>query len=245
MDFQIIKVALEEIQPFRVLFLHERNFQFIYDKCHYYGWADTYTLLAKGKKVGYISVWGTNDRKERDSIFEFYLLPAFQEFSRSFFELFLSSVKVDFIESQSNDGLLTSMLHEYSQNIIPEAILFEDHCQTQLQVPGVIFGRNNTNNPNPADNDGYYLKLNEEIVATGGFLTNYNPPYADIYMDVAKTRRHRGFGSLIVQELKKEIYWLGKKPAARCNYDNIASKATILKAGFRVCGLRLKGQLKK
>ena len=31
------------------------------------------------------------------------------------------------------------MLYEYSQNINAEAILFEDHFQTNFDIPGVIF----------------------------------------------------------------------------------------------------------
>jgi hypothetical protein len=81
-------------------------------------------------------------------------------------------------------------------------------------------------------------------VASGGFMLNYNFPYADIYMDVKEPFRRMGFGSLIVQELKKEIYLMQRIPAARCNINNKASKATLLKAGFKVCGGILKGELK-
>jgi RimJ/RimL family protein N-acetyltransferase len=44
--------------------------------------------------------------------------------------------------------------------------------------------------------------------------------------------------------LKKEIYRMGRVPAARCNISNRASKATLLKAGFTPCGFRLKGTIK-
>jgi len=53
---------------------------------------------------------------------------------------------------------------------------------------------------------------------------------------VKENFRQKGFGSLIVQELKKEAYRIGRVPAARCNIKNKISKATLLKAGFRVCG---------
>src|SRR6185312_7850035 len=97
---------------------------------------------------------------------------------------------------------------------------------------------------NSADAGGYYLQQDGEVVATGGFFLNNNKPYADIYMEVKEPFRRRGFGSLIVQELKKEIYKLARVPAARCNIDNKASKPTLLKAGFKVCGARLKGAIK-
>ncbi|HEY8896859.1 MAG TPA: GNAT family N-acetyltransferase, partial [Niastella sp.] len=72
----------------------------------------------------------------------------------------------------------------------------------------------------------------------------YNFPYADIYMDVKENCRQQGLGSLIVQELKKEIYRIGRVPAARCGISNNASKATLIKAGLRPCGFRLKGEIK-
>ena len=65
---------LEEIQTFRILFLHENDFQFIYNKCHDYGWADTYLFVIDGISVGYGSVWGQSNREDRDAIFEFYVI---------------------------------------------------------------------------------------------------------------------------------------------------------------------------
>ena len=76
-------------------------------------------------------------------------------------------------------------------------------------------------------------------------MLNYNIPYADIYMEVKEEFRRHGFGALMVQELKKEIYLLGRLPAARCNINNLASKGSILKAGFKICGYRLVGNIKE
>jgi GNAT superfamily N-acetyltransferase len=55
---------------------------------------------------------------------------------------------------------------------------------------------------------------------------------SDIYMDVAESHRRHGFGSYIVQELKRAAYELGAIPAARCNPTNIASRKTLQKAGL-------------
>lgn len=63
MEIKIIKSELEEIQSLRVLFLQENNFQFIYNKCHTYGWADTYSFLIDDTKVGYGAVWGKDKEK--------------------------------------------------------------------------------------------------------------------------------------------------------------------------------------
>ena len=240
----MVRTQLEEIRSFRILFLHEGNFQFTYDKCHYYGWADTYIFLADGKKVGYGAVWGKDKREDRDSIMEFFVLKTFRQFSNAIFREFVAVSTAAFIECQSNDFLLRDMLYIYAESIGAEAILFEDHVQTNFTIPGVVFGRKETEDKNPNDVGGFFLEQNGETVATGGFMLNYNIPYADIYMAVNENFRRKGFGSLLIQELKKEIYLMGRVPAARCNINNVASKASLIKAGFKVCGFRLAGTIK-
>ncbi|HXL57022.1 MAG TPA: GNAT family N-acetyltransferase [Chitinophagaceae bacterium] len=244
MELKVINTRLEEIQAFRILFLHENNFQFIYNKCHDYGWADTYLFTIDDIKIGYGSVWGKDRREDRDTIFEFYLIQPFRKFSNLIFPKFYTVSGARFIECQSNDLLLSSMLYEYAKNINAEAILFEDHFQTNLAIPGVIFYKKPAEDNSGADVGGYFLEQNGNVVATGGFMLNYNMPYADIYMEVKEDFRQQGFGSLIVQELKKEIYLMGRVPAARCNIRNHASKPTLLKAGLKICGFILTGGIK-
>jgi RimJ/RimL family protein N-acetyltransferase len=245
MEIKVIKVELEEIRDFRILFLRENDFQFIFNKCHDYGWADTYLFVMDGIRVGYGAVWGQSKREDRDAIFEFYIIKPFSNFSNFIFTEFHTASGATFIECQSNDLLLSSMLYEYSQNINAEAVLFEDHFITNFDIPGVIFLKK------PAEDNigdgvgGYVLEQNGEVLATGGFMLNYNLPYADIFYEVNENFHQKGFGSLIVQELKKEIYFMGRVPAARCNIRNRASKANLLKAGFKVCGFILKGILKE
>lgn len=244
MQLELIKTQSEEIKDFRRLFLHENNFQFIYDKCHYYGWADAYIFKTNGTQIGYGAVWGTDKREDRDTIFEFYVLPPYRKYNSTIFHDFIVASKATLIECQSNDEQLTDMLYEFATNIYAEAILFEDHIETSWHIAGVQFGRKSSHEQKGADMDGYYLQQQGNIVANGGFMLNYNFPYADIYMDVKENCRQQGLGSLLVQELKKEIYRLGRVPAARCNISNNASKATLMKAGFKPCGYRLKGNIK-
>ena len=49
----------------------------------------------------------------------------------------------------------------------------------------------------------YQLVLDGATVATGGLLFHYNVPYADIYMEAVEPFRRNGFGSYLVQELKR------------------------------------------
>lgn len=245
MEIKVVITGLEAIRGFRILFLQEGNFQFTYDKCHLYGWADTWLFLIDGEKAGYGSVWGSEKREDRDSIFEFYLIEPFRKSASIVFEEFCTASGATLIECQSNDKLLCSMLYEYAPNINAEAILFEDDFQTDFAIPGVTLGREVSAVTTSHSAEGYFLEQDGEIVATGGFMLNYNWPYADIYMEVKEPHRRKGLGSLLIQELKKEIYKMDRVPAARCNVDNKTSKATLLRAGFKVCGARLKGAIKR
>jgi GNAT superfamily N-acetyltransferase len=63
-------------------------------------------------------------------------------------------------------------------------------------------------------------------------------------MEVAEPFRRRGLGSYLVQELKRVCYEAGKRPAARCNPTNEASRSTLQKAGFLPCGRLLTGKVR-
>src|SRR5687768_9668257 len=244
LPIDIIKTDLESIHPFRVMFLHENNFQFVCDKCHYYGWSTDYLFKINDTIIGYGCVWGTNKREDRDTIFEFFLLPPYRNIATRVFKAFIAATNTIYIECQSNDLLLSSMCYEFSSQIVTEALLFEECVETHLYIDGVTFGRKAYDDSNPAHHGGFFLAYNGEEVAEGGHLSNYNKPYSDIYMDVKDGHRGKGYGSLIVQELKKDVYKIGRVPAARCDTNNAASKATLLRAGFKVCGARLKGHIR-
>ncbi len=244
MQTHIKKCELEEIQPLRDLFLQEGNFQFIYNKCHNAGWADTYVFWQEDIKIGYGGVWGKDKREDRDAIFEFYLLPSFRKEAGLVFTAFQAAANASFVESQSNDVLLTSLLYEYGHNIFAERILFKDQLTTYLDIPGVYFRQRR---PTGQYDEGgeYVLEKAGEVVATGGFVWNYNLPFIDMFYEVKESFRRQGLGSLMAQELKKAAYLQDRIPAARCDISNKASKATLLKAGMQVCGYILIGEIKK
>jgi GNAT superfamily N-acetyltransferase len=243
---KVHKIDVKEVQAFRILFLQENNFQFIYDKCHTYGWADTYLFILDDLPIGYGAIWGQSKREDRDAIFEFYIVKPYRKFAHEFFSKFQFTSGATFIECQSNDLLLSPLLFEYSQNINAEAILFEDHFQTTFFMPDDVIFQKKTGEENRRNDEcEYILKQNNVVVATGGLMLNYNMPYADLYYEVNENYRQKGFGSLIVQELKKAAYLMGRVPAARCNINNMSSKLTLLKAGFDVCGYILNGEIKR
>lgn len=248
MTIQAIKTELKEIMPLRNLFLQENNFQIRYDAVHRRGWSDSYIITYNEIQIGYGSVKGKEDPKDRDAIFEFYIIPSFKNITLVAFEALLQSSNAAFIECQSNAILITSMLYRYAQNINADTILFEEHCTTSLMLENIIFRRRNESDivfEHFAEPVGdYVLELNNNVVATGGFLLHYNMPFADLYMEVQKDHRRKGLGSFLIQEIKTQCYLSGRVPAARTGMDNIASKATLLKAGFKIAGYILSGRIK-
>ena len=240
MELKVTKTGLTEVKELRDSFLKGISFQFIYNKCHGAGWADTYLITADGIKAGYGSVWGKDKREDRDAIFEFYLLPPYRKHANRIFPELHKASGAAYIECQTNDNLLTCMLFEYAKNIQGDRILFEDAFETGLNIPGTTFRKTEKQ-----DGDiEYVLEYHGDVVATGGYIWNYNFPYIDMYYEVKKNHRQKGFGSLMTQELKREAYRMDRAPAARCNLDNKASKATLLKAGMKICAYILIGKLK-
>jgi GNAT superfamily N-acetyltransferase len=86
----------------------------------------------------------------------------------------------------------------------------------------------------------FVVEARGEVVATGGFLLHYNPPFADLYMEVRSDARRRGYGSFLIQETITECYLAGRVPAARTSIDNVASQRTLARGGLRECGRMLR-----
>ena len=139
------------------------------------------------------------------------------------------------------------MLYEYAQKIIPNTILLGEGSTSDIKPANVLFRKRAETDiifehkAEPIGN--YVLELNNEVVATGGFFLHYNMPFADLYMEVKEDYRRKGLGSFLIQELKKQCYLSGRVPAARTGIENIASKATLIKAGLKIVGFILLGEL--
>lgn len=241
-----VRAQLSEIQHLRALYLQEMNTQIRYDACHARGLTDSYLLHVDDVCVGYGSIKGQK-RHDRDTIFEFYVAPAFRNASRQLFSELIAASRVTRIECQSNDRLLTPLLYEFARDINSDAVLFEDDVATRHRIAGAVVrprrehDRIFEHNFEPVGD--YLLQVDGDIVATAGFFLHYNPPFADLYMEVRPDCRRRGFGAFILQEVKKACYLAGRVPAARTGLDNVASRATLQKAGLRVSGFMLIGSI--
>jgi len=248
MNLQITQTELKEILPLRELYLQEINAQSRYHACHERGWSDSYTLVLEGKKIGYGSVKGLEALSDRDAIFEFYILPFYRKYQSRFFSQLLEVSEAAHIECQTNDPALSALMYEFAESIHSDVVLFEDHISTQMIRKDVVFRRRRKEEDvfgkKEKDIGPYVLEKNGEVVADGGFLTHYNAPFADLFMEVKKEYWGQGLGSYMLQEVKKECYRAGRAPAARCYISNHASRATLLKAGMKVCGFMLTGSVR-
>jgi hypothetical protein len=248
MDLKITKTSLNDILHLRTLFLQECNFQVRYNACHERGWSDSYLISIDGANIGYASVKGKDDLVKREAIFEFYIMPSWRRNSSTIFQTLIATSGSTYIECQSNDLLLSSMLYEFGQNISSDVILFKDGAVTTLEVAGAAFRQRMPDEHlfqhNHEPDGDYVIEVISEVVATGGFLLHYNKPFADLYMEVREDQRQKGYGSLLIQELKKVCFISGRVPAARCNISNKASKATLLKGGLAIAGYMLLGEIK-
>jgi GNAT superfamily N-acetyltransferase len=248
MKFTVHAATAEHIQPWRDLYRHEMNCQIIHDSLHTRpGWTEEYVLEFGNTTAGYGSIAIGGPWKGKPTAFEFYVLPQYRSQAFDLFESLLAESRAVAIEVQSNDPLITVMLHAYSHNIKSESILFHDRLTTSHALAGVLFRRATSSDadrfaPHQEGSD-YLLEVDGQIAGTGGILFHYNRPYGDIYMEVAEPYRRRGFGSFLVQELKRVCYENGNIPAARCNQQNVASRKTLQKAGFVPCGQILAGSI--
>ncbi len=248
MQIETRRAEFRDLEAMRDIYRQEMSCQIIHDSIHSRpGWTEEYLLIEGGANVGYGSVAVGGPWKGKPTVYEYYVLPQYRSRIFDLFIALLASSGATMIETQSNDPLLTVMLHTFAQNVTSESILFHDRLTTSHSPPGAIFRRASPEDAaqivqQQLDSEAKWLVAVEDtIVAAGDILFHYNRPYGDIYMKVAEPFRRRGFGSYLVQELKRVCYKGGSVPAARCNPKNIASRKTLQKAGFVPCGHILTG----
>ncbi|MEM9935990.1 MAG: GNAT family N-acetyltransferase [Bacteroidota bacterium] len=249
MEVEIRKVDLASILPLRMLYLHELHAQSRYHACHDRGWADEYGMYVREQLVGYGSVKGLQELTDRDTIFEFYLLPPYRTVSKKVFQQLIDTSQATHAEAQTNDGLTARMLYAFGKPVDIQVALFQDKHTTSIEKQGVHFRKRT-----PADEvlenkeelvGAYVLEKAGAIIGEGGFLLHYNAPYADVFMEVAEAHRNQGYGRYLIQEIKKACYLSGRVPAARCNLSNLASRKALEAAGFEVAAYMLSTKLKK
>ncbi len=240
----------EDLLPLRTRYRVEMNCQIVHDSIHRRkGWALSYLLEWTGATVGFGSVAIGGPWKDKPTLFEFYVLPQHRTRAFDLFEALLATSQAQFFESQTNDALLTTMVHTYGSHIVSEKIVFQDSVTTAsappdarlrpVTPPGEILGCVERRQ----GGGEWILEVSGTAAGKGGVLFHYNRPYGDIYMEIDERFRRRGLGSYLVQELKRECYALGAVPCARCSPANLASRRTLLRVGFAPCAHILNGAL--
>lgn len=248
MQMAVHRVELREIEGMRDIYRHEMNCQIIHDSIHTRpGWTQEYLITESGCKVGYGSIAVAGPWETKPTVYEYFVLPQHRGHLFDFFIALLASSGATEIETQSNDVLLTAMLHTFAPTVTSEAILFHDQRTTSHAPPDALFRRATSEDAEPIaqqqlDSQAkWVVAVGGVVAAAGDILFHYNRPYGDIYMRVGESFRRRGVGTYLVQELKRICYEGGSIPAARCHPKNIASRQTLQRAGFVPCGHIVKG----
>ena len=248
MTITVTPVPLEAVHPLRELYRQEMNCQIVHDSLPGRGFGNLFLLRLDGRIAGYGFVMGYGN-EPKDMIQEFYVVPALRGSALPMFRQLIETSGASRIEAQSNDVLLTLMVYDCATEIMTDRVVFHDALTTNLTIPGAV-----VREVTEADSDRIFkhhvegvgewlVEQDGDIIATGGIALHYNPPYGDIYMEVDERHRRRGYGSYLVQELKRISYEMGRIPAARCNTSNTGSRATLQKAGLFPCARLLSGVL--
>jgi GNAT superfamily N-acetyltransferase len=242
------QVELRDIEALRDIYRQEMSCQIIHDSIHSRpGWSEEYLLIEGGTKLGYGSIAVGGPWHEKPTVYEFFVPPQHRSRMFDLFEGLLTSTQATMIETQSNDALLTVMLHTFARDVSSESILFHDELTTSHTLREAVFRRSSADDSSQIvqqqldSNAKWLVSVGGVVAAAGDILFHYNRPYGDIYMKVAEPFRRRGLGTYLVQELKRVCYEGGSIPAARCSPKNVASRKTLQKAGFVPCGHILKG----
>jgi GNAT superfamily N-acetyltransferase len=241
-------VPLGSILPWRDAYRREMDCQIIHDSLHTRpGWTQEYRLAIGDQTVGYGSVAIAGPWRDVPAVYELYLAPPSRLYLFELAERLLRTSGAPAIEVQSNDPLGLFLVHAFGRDVHAEALLFEDAAVTEHAVDGAAWRHPTADEaPGVPEEDRAWrgiIEVDGAIAASGGVMFHYNPPYGDIYMEVAEPFRRRGLGTLMVQELKRLCREHGFIPAARCNPANAASRRTLQRAGFAPCGHILSGRV--
>jgi len=249
MSIAVTKVPLPKILGLRERYRQEMGCQIVHDSWHERGFTTSYAISVGGKIVGYGSVGGAGSGP-KGRVKEFYLEPSHRSSPNGLFEELVRVSGARRVEAQTNDRLLTQMLLDSVETVERDHVLFEDAVTTDHALAGATFRpmrreeRPGVFNHELEPVGDWVIEIDGAVVATGGLMFHYNPPFADVYMEVSAPWRRKGVGTYLVQELKRVSYEMGKTPAARTSGENVGSRRTLQKAGMVPCGWIIWGMIR-
>jgi len=238
----IRQASLTEIRGLRAEFLRRSGCQVVRYSRLPRGYAIPFVAEVGGHLVAYGAVQ-TDD--EARTLIEFFA----EHDSIRNAERLVRDTGVQFIEAQTNMPETLALVDHFCSERTLGPLLFADDCDPGLQVEGALFRPRNGQEeifPHGAEPEGdLVIEFAGKVVATGGFLTHYNPPYADLFMEVDPNFRLRGFGSFLIQELRRLCVKEGFIPAARCDPANEASARCLVRGGMARCGQIVTGKVRE
>ena len=159
--------------------------QIVHDSWHARGFTESYLCRVDGQIVGYGSVGGA-PLEPKDTVKEFFVRLPSRGAALPLFRQLVAISGALRIEAQTNDVLLSLMLHDCGVDVASQTILFADAVTTTGSAPGVTLRPVNdadrvTVFPHTVEPVGDWgLENDQGLAATGGILFHYNPPYGDI-----------------------------------------------------------------
>jgi GNAT superfamily N-acetyltransferase len=211
------------------------------------GLGEVYLLRVGAQGVGY-GVVGGAPGEARDEVSEWYTEGVNAEDEAALLRALIAASGARRMCVQSNDWGALRVMTTHAATIETGSILFRDGggetpglsarlAFRRLEAGALVF--THTSEPVGA----WCVEERGEVVATGGVLTHYNPPFGDIHMEVAPGARGRGIGSFLVGRLRAFCREAGLRASARCRAENAASRACLARGGMEVCGVMLHARL--
>jgi GNAT superfamily N-acetyltransferase len=243
----LVETPLDDLREWRDRYLAELRCQVVHDSWHARGFTTLHTIHRDRETIGYVALSGD----ARDTVKEFFVAPAWRGDGLGILRAVIAASGARAVECQTNDLLLSKLIADVATDLRSDIVLFADRETTLLPPPAHAVARalsaaeRTATFPHTTEPIGDWgIVVDGEVAATGGYFTHYNPPYGDVYMEVAPEYRRRGFGAYLVQEVKRACYAAGHVPAARCNAENIASSKTLQRAGFAPVGRIVRGRVR-
>ena len=239
MRIEVRPATFEEVRPLWQRQRAAANCQVVRDSILPRGLADPYLVIDGGTPVGYGGVWNRH--------FPGRLMAFFLGDDTGLGELdvlleLLTASGATEMEAQSNMPEQFSLLQEVADSVVDEHLLFQDEAvHTSLEVPDAVFRPRAPADEGPEGD--WVMERGGQLVGGGGYLTHYNPPYADLYMEVVREARREGIGSYLVQELRRTCRERDLRAAARCDPDNVASMRALERGGLVRCGVLCAGRV--
>lgn len=211
------------------------------------GNSDCYYIFYDNKNIGHLSI---NNEK---MLLQFEIFDNFTTYSNEVIKYLIENSIINgaFVSTKENNYL--SLCLDFLKDLSIESYLFEDIERKEIDLKGfkdLVFRYANVNDIDiiiekcGLPYKGYYdelikngqlfvLYIKNSFLGLGEFrIHKIHSKYADIGMIVAEEYRKKGVGTYILYKLKEHCYKNNVIPIASCDYKNIASKKTLIKAGF-------------